>query len=215
MNEAISKFPSCYATNNSTIAFIYESRFFVTPYTRKAIKTLDQAGFTRTCFYVPFSNWDYPKERQAKWEYLRAQAQKSYMDDYHDDCEAWCNEHSIGVLPEKVLSRCFKMPRNGVPIKFHGVENTYYPIFNGTLLDAVAIAKIGRFCTNNGKVVFMYRDGETYVTAGYWILKYLREANYKEEGIFVPFSNGEEITDPKLAAMWENVRKKVCNVSNE
>jgi hypothetical protein len=75
-------------------------------------------------------------------------------------------------------------------------------------VDSTTFDKLGRFCTNNGKVVFVYRDGHTYVFRGYRIVDELRNAGYKEAGLFVPFSNGEQITDPYLADQWEKVSKK-------
>jgi hypothetical protein len=56
-------------------------------------------------------------------------------------------------------------------------------------------------------VVFVYRDGHTYVTKRYRIISELREAGYRETGMFVPFSNGEEILDPDLREKWESISK--------
>ena len=69
----------------------------------------------------------------------------------------------------------------------------------------MSVEKIGHYCTNNGRVVFVYRDGHTYVTRGYWIKRELDKAGYKESSLFVPFSNGEQITDSFLAREWERI----------
>lgn len=60
---------------------------------------------------------------------------------------------------------------------------------------------------NNGKVIFVYIDGKTYVTKGYKIIDELREAGYKEGELFVPFSNGEAIVDPFLKKKWDDIKK--------
>ena len=82
-----------------------------------------------------------------------------------------------------------------------------YPVINQTFFDCTIPDHIGKFCTNNGRVVFVYRDGTTRVTKGYWILDALREAGYREAGLFVPFSNGEEILNLALRTSWEKISK--------
>jgi hypothetical protein len=60
---------------------------------------------------------------------------------------------------------------------------------------------------NNGIVVFVYRDGHTYVTKGYKVIQHLCDAGYREKCMFVPFSNGEEIMHDGFRAKWEAIRK--------
>lgn len=182
---------------------------YVTPYTRQAIATLIGAGLTESYFYVPFSNWDYPKDERAKWQHLCEMAHESHYRDFEDDCESHCDSHGIGMLSSEILGRCFRMPRTGVQVKHPRFEDTYYPVCGDeSCVDCTVIDKLGTYCYNNGRVVFVYRDGHTYVARGYWIIDELRRAGYRERGIFVPFSNGERITDPLLAARWDEVCKK-------
>lgn len=207
MSDMRSKFNGAYCTNNSTICFVNDDMVFVTPYTRTAMATILKAGLRREYFYVPFSNGDYPKFEKSKWLRLRKLAHESYDRDYEGDCRQWCDEHNIGELSEEILANCFRMPREGVPVKHLYFENTYYPACNECCVDCTVVDKLGRFCANNGKVVFIYRDGHTYVTKGYKIISALRAASFKDAGIFVPFSNGEEITNPALAAQWNQISK--------
>lgn len=206
MAEIGLKFNGCYATNNSTICFVIDHEVFVTPYTREAMSLIRNAGLVERCFYVPFSNCDYPKNEKYKWQNLRELARDSYDRDYEDDCIKWCDEHGIGELSEETIECCFRIPRSGVPVKHPYYETTYYPACTeGSCMDCSVVDKLGHYCTNNGKVVFVYRDGHTYVTKGFWILDELCHAGYKESGLFVPFSNCEQITDPYLASQWEQV----------
>ena len=208
MTDTGSKFDGCYAVNNSTICFVINHEVFVTPYTRESISSIQNAGLVRRSFYVPFSNGDYPKYKKTEWQRLLNWATRSYECDYEESCANWCDKHAIGVLGAEVLNNCLRIPRSGVPVKHQFFENTYYPACNESCLDCVAVDKLGCYCTNNGKVVFIYRDGHTYVTKGYWILEFLRQAGYKERGLFVPFSNGEQITDFSLALEWAQISKK-------
>lgn len=204
--ELAPKFNGRYATNNSTACFVHENEVFVTPYTRAVIATLRSFGFTDDYFYVPFSNGDYPKQEESKWKYLRHQAEVAYQEEFTADCYAYCDKHGYGTISDETLANCFEMPATGVAVKHLYFEDTYYPAIS-RCLDCVAIDRIGRFCTNNGRVVFVYRNGKTYVAKGYKILSELRSAGYKESGLFVPFSNGEAIQDPVLKARWDAISK--------
>ena len=207
LTELTPKFNGCYASNNSTVCYVDEEGIFVTPYTRSVIDTLRHEGFKSKFFYVSFSNWDYPKSEKEKWEYLRLKAHQAYSEEFTMDCIRYCDEHRIGAISEESLKNCFEMPATGVRVKHPNFEDCYFPRITSGCFDYVAVTNIGRFCTNNGRVVFIYRDGKTYVTKGYKIVDELRTAGYKECGIFVPFSNGEEIVDPVLRARWESITK--------
>ena len=200
-------FNGCYAVNNGTLAFIINGELYVTPATRKGYKVLRENNFIQKYFYVPFSNGDYPKEEKCRWEYLWKMARKSHEEEFIEDCSKYCDEHNIGILDEDILTNCFIMPTTGVRVKHLHFENVYYPVITSTCLDCIAVDHLGTYCTNNGKVVFVYRDGKTYVTKGYKILEKLRAAGYKEKSLFVPLSNGEQIIDPVLAEQWEMIKK--------
>ena len=207
ISELAPKFNGCYATNNSTVCFVSDNEVFVTPYTRITIRSLHSAGFREEYFYVPFSNWDYPKFEQSKWNSLCEKARQSYAEDFVEDCVSYCDEHHIGTISDETLRNCFEMPSTGVKVKHLYFEDCYYPIINSTCFDCTAADRIGHFCTNNGRVVFVYRNGKTYVAKGYGILNELRAAGYTESGLFVPFSNGEQIQDSVLKARWESITK--------
>lgn len=207
-SEIKSKFNGCYAVNNSTICFVSENEMFVTPYTKRTIASLHHAGFHEEYFYVPFSNWDYPKNECAKWESLCKAAKKEYENDFVEECVTYCDKLNIGTISDETLQNCFEIPSTGVKVKHFYYEDCYYPILDFTMeFDCTAVECIGHFCTNNGKVVFVYRNGKTYVTKGYKILDELKSAGYTEMGLFVPFSNGEEIIDPILRKSWESIKK--------
>lgn len=70
MTDIEKDFDGAYCVNNSTICFV-NNGVFVTPYTDEAISTMEKAGLTEKSFYVPFSNWDYPKFEKGRWNHLR------------------------------------------------------------------------------------------------------------------------------------------------
>lgn len=206
ISELTPKFNGCYATNNSTVCFISDNEVYVIPASRSTMRALHSADFDEEYFYVPFSNGDYPKSEQFKWSNLLEKANKSYKEDFTADCEAYCDEHHIYAIGEEILANCFEIPENGVRVKHHSFENTYYPIMNQSCLDCRS-GNLGHFCCNNGRVVFVYRNGKTYVAKGYRVIADLREAGYIEYGMFVPFSNGEQILDTVLNARWESMSR--------
>ena len=208
ISEMVPKFNGCYAMNNSTVCFISENKAYVIPYTRNVMNVLHSEGFKKEYFYVPFSNWDFPKSEPSKWENLKERARETYKQEFVDDCISFCDENNIGSISEETLQNCFEMPSTGVEVKHPYFENCYFPIINSNSFDCVAADKIGHFCTNNGKVVFVYRNGKTYVAKSSKVVKELIEAGYREcSDFFVPFSNWEVILDPVLRKRWETITK--------
>ena len=198
------EFACTYDTNNSTIVFVdIHMVVYVTPYTREAIKTLQGEGFTRKSMYVPFSNGDVPYEENFRWIALRNAALESYKKDYENDCREWADQHGIGEISEQLLKCCFRIPEKGVQVKHLYFDDTYYPLTNELCLDCIGVDLIGKFCVNNGVVVFVYRDGHTYVCRNSDVLRSLREAGYRESDLFVPFSNGEQIVDSFYRKQFE------------
>jgi len=198
----VAKFNGCYASNNSTLAYVDNSILYVTPFTMTALMCLKEHNFTSNSFYVPFSNGDYPTDQKAQWEKLRKMAQENHEEAFIEECISYCDNNGIGELPAEELSKCFQIPKMGIRTQRYGIESTYHPLITSTIFDCISIQRIGKFCYNNGKVVFVYRDGKTYVAKGYKILDFLRNAGYEQKGLFVPFSNGEQIIDPILARQW-------------
>jgi hypothetical protein len=164
------------------------------------------SGFFRRFFYVPFSNGDYPKKEKSRWEELCTMQHKLAKEDFIQSCEEYCDKHNIGTLTDEVLSKCFVIPEKGVMVEsMKKYRETYYPMLNTTFFDSNAQNLLGKFFCNNGRVAFIYRDGRTIVTRGYWIKSVLEAAGYKEENIFVPFSNSETIVDLFWRSQWERV----------
>lgn len=201
------KFNGHYSANNSTVCFVERGEMFVIPYTREVMTVLENANFHEAYFYVPFSNGDYPKSESYKWFALREGARQSYHQNFISDCMQYCDAHGITALSDETMKNCFQMPINGINVKHLYYETRYYPEIKNDSLDCIAIEKIGTFCCNNGRVVFVYLDGQTYVTKGYKILDELQQAGFREKGLFVPFSNGEVITDPIFKSQWDAIHK--------
>ena len=105
------------------------------------------------------------------------------------------------------MKKSFLIPNEGLRVKHVCYETFTYPIITQLKLDNLARDSLGTYYMNNGIVVFVYRDGHTYVTKGYKVIKHLCDAGYREKCMFVPFSNGEEIMHDGFRAKWESIRK--------
>lgn len=196
-----------YAINNSTIVFSYNEGIFVMPYTRTTVEILKGAGLKEDYLMVPFSNWDYPMYEKTKWELLRVKARETCKQEFAEDCKQYCDERGFGELSNDVLDNCFEIPRTGMKVKNVFYESTCYPLADMEVMNWISIRYIGKYSYNNGKVVFIYRNGKTYVAKGYGILEKLKKAGYKEDFLYVPLSNGEEIMDEVLRTKWEAMKK--------
>lgn len=210
ISDLLPKFSGCFAVNNSTAAFIIDGAFYATPYTREVGAILMEAGFRCASFLVPFSNWDYPVIEKVFWDDLKEKAEMQREDEFVEECKEFCLKRGIGPIKDETLLNCFRIPKKGLHVEnpIHGYLSEVWPLIHGCL-DAYAISIIGTYFSNNGKVIFVYYNGSTYVTKGYSIIRELEEAGYRESrsGLFVPFSNGEIICDPTYRSMWNYIKK--------
>lgn len=210
LSKITPRFNNCYAIHNEIICFVSDDEVFVTPYTRITINILDSAGFCEKFFYVPFSNGDYPKSEKSKWNSLLEKANQSNKEAFNkaftQGCISYCDDHNIGKISDTALKSCFEIPVTGVKVKLSNFEDyCYYPIVDTTSFDLSVVDYIGHYCAKDKNVIFVYRDGKTYVAKDHKIIQLLESAGFTPSCMFVPFSNGEQIIDPTLKAHWESI----------
>ena len=71
VTELASDLQMRFAYNNSVVAFVdEEGTFYVIPDLKGTQRTLEEAGYEKAYFYVPFSNWDYPVAKEKEWKAL-------------------------------------------------------------------------------------------------------------------------------------------------
>lgn len=196
----------CYEINNSVLAFVDDKTLYFLPYFAKALNILTDSGFINKAIYVPFSSGR-EKPLSNKWDCLLVSAKKERAKEFKADCERFSDEHHIGAISDNLLDNCFRLPDKGIPLKHIYWERIIYPELCGCL-DCIAAKRIGHYNTNNGVCVFVYRDGNTYVTRNIDVVSALKENGYKKYGFFVPFSNGEFIDDPVYAQQWNFINQK-------
>lgn len=193
-HESEAKSSGVYDVNGSTLIFIDGGEVFVTDAgSNEAI--LRSNGFEQGFFSFAQSVMS-----RNTWKWIGLQELLTIS---KEKIEEWYDEHYIKNLPKSVLEKCFEIPDSGIMAKNILYEVEIHPIS----LHRFDSTKLGRYCCNNGKVVFVHRDGKTFVAKGYGIVNLLEDAGYRSGSLFVPFSNGETPTDPQLATRWEKLPK--------
>ena len=194
-----------YSVNNGIVCWVMDCEIYAAPCTSELFDKLKEAGFGNGYFYVPFSNGDLPYHRTNEWQELCAEANRLARKQFEKDSEVWCDEHHIGSIDEHLLESCLKVPHGGIPVEDGGVYSTYYPRLNEICLDIVAISCLGSYSYNAGRVVFVYRDGHTYLSKDPSIMDILEKAGYRRDSFLVPLSGSEKITDSYLKYLWDNI----------
>ena len=205
LSDLVPKYNGYYSIEGKTICFVYNNEIYVTPFTRATQKTLIKSGFMKEDFIVPFENGSYPKQDKLLWLKMREKARLSYIKDFENACIEYSNNHCIGEIPQEFLDNSLEIPSTGIQVSHNLYRTSYAPAIVGYNFDFVAINNIGKFCADHGKVVYVYRNGKTYVTKGYKIKSILEDAGYKRGYFPIPFAKGEEIMDPIIREKWKSI----------
>lgn len=235
VSELVRNFKNQYAINEAVVAFVCENRVFVCPKMKSVLNTLHEAGLKEAKFYVPYSeNGEYPLEQEKRWRSLLEEQARVLEMEFISECEEYSDDNHIGRLSDEIFKDCLEVPKEGIPISFEidgkthlnyvmglmGVlsgephmkrmqsyKSIYYPEIKigGQHFNNRVAQKLGTYCTNNGKIVFVYRNGKTYVSKFYEVEKALQQAGYIKVNMLVPLSSGEVITDPELKAKWDSL----------
>lgn len=84
------------------------------------------------------------------------------------------------------------------------------PNTDGLNIESRRLEEVGTYDINNGIVAFVDAEGQKHVApATQDRMEALEEANYQKGSMNVPFSNGQEPTDPNLRKRWEQMRSNV------
>ena len=191
--------------NRHAVMYLCSGEAYCAPWTRELVADLNDLNYRRENFYVPFDSGDIPLNEQSDWAILVADAMASYRDYFTADCIRWSSNHGIGKLSRRILKDCFEMPAKGLFVRNLSYDEKINPVLNQYEPDPSASAYLGRYCINKGVVIFVYRDGRTFIGKGYGLVRKLKHAGYKETGMFVPFSNGALPINRKLRDEWLNV----------
>lgn len=128
--------------------------------------------------------------------------------DYEDACRAFADQHGFGEIAKDSLAICLRIPPSGMMVQRRDfIKILYSPVVSEERwITDRAKKRIGGYAEDNGIVVFVYRDGHTYVAKGTGIIAELKRAGYEERPMNVPLSSADEqIMSPYLRETWEKM----------
>lgn len=213
MTDVVLAFDNCYSTNGRVICFVHDGEIFITPYTRSRIASIKRTGLVKKYFDIPVKNeYAFPKHKKERWFFLWELAYEDYDRDYKERCAEWCDVTGVcRELNDRIISHCLRIPREGIEVQRPSANGTYYivshykPICDESRFAPLPVRQFGLYC-DGPNVVFVYRDGHTYIAKGHWVVKELeRVGGYTKCNLYTPFSAGEKIIDPYLANRWEKL----------
>ena len=202
----VSEYPHCYSVENETVAYVTGNHLYAIPYTSQVIEILEERDFQKVNFKVPFSNGSAPKYDYKKWEILRKNANQCKVLEFCKRCDKYADAHHIGNISNEALDNCFTIPDDGVLVTPSMLGKKVFPVIREKEITRKLIENIGTYATNNGIVVFVYRDSSTKVSKKYQIIHELIGAGYKyNSNLNVPFSDGEEPANYEQRVKWESL----------
>jgi hypothetical protein len=205
----VPKHMGTYCQNNGKVVFVNdEGKTFVTPYCSEVRDILDAAGYRQGSLFVPLSNGEdiVDDKLNEKWNFMVTDARNKLMARIKEEnlarFKTIAEEKGVKTLPQGAYDKSLEIPQDGLET----VSLMSGPFITSPVYEFQVPEHLGKYCQNNGRVVFVDEQGKTWVTPFcFEVSSMLRDAGYREGSIFVPLSNGEEIKDPVIAQRWESL----------
>ena len=138
-------------------------------------------------------------------------------DDFLDFCTEWCDENEIGTLSDNLIKeKSICIPKEGITTVEHYVASKYFPVLDGKFFkgDKLTTERLGKYNISQDKkrLLFVYRNGKTYVTRNTQEVVNELEANgyrrmNKDYEVYVALRSSEIIVEPNLKKKWDNIMK--------
>lgn len=138
-----------------------------------------------------------------------AEMKRKLLNTFQKECLEYCKEHNIQSLDRTITNESLQIPREGIKIRKIRVERLIKPVINSYYFDDACAEMLGTYSTDGKATVFITDSGKTYVTIQKGLIAKLEAAGYTEKDMYIPFSDGEEILDPKIKEKWEKIKEKI------
>lgn len=200
------KMEHCFCSNSGIVSFVTDGTMYVIPYMASVMAVLNAEGFERKPMYVPFSNDEYPVYEKKRWDALKKLSVAERLERFTADCEKYADKHGYGAISQSLINDfCLEIPEEGVHVVKFQNSDVYYPEITGTSFSNSVANSLGKYCIEKGVCSFVYRNGKTYITKSSKVISALQSAGYRLGNLFVPFINGEIITDTTQAEKWKRI----------
>ena len=204
LDNLISTFEYRYNYNSRYVCFVDDRNVYLSLCSTKVIDTLEDHKIKHENFMMPLSENETLKYQQFRVSSMSERLAKAEKEDFIKDCVDFSKKNGIFSVNPKILAKCFEIPDEGMDVIRNGAIITYWPYISCRhSIDDIEF--IGKYCAHNGKVIFVNRDGRTYIAKGYGIIYELEKSGFRQRKMFVPLSYGEAILDDSLADTWFNI----------
>lgn len=208
IENLIKKYDYCYSQNEKYVCFIDEKEVFITFKNQYVIDFLEDHKFKAENFIMPLSEDNVLKYQKVRMNKVKERLNDVLEQQFSNYCIKYCEENGIFSLAKEQIENCFEIPEKGITVKRKMGIIQYMPFLQPKNFDKKQFEMLGKYNAHNGRVSFVYRDGKTYIAKGYAIIYELEKAGYQRANMLVPISNGEEIINPELRALWEKIVRK-------
>lgn len=184
-----------YCQNNGKIAFITgEGEFRVVPYASGFAEAFAAAGYKDGSLFVPLSNGEVPVDAKMRteWDRIRERVDEIREVEHVERVRERYREAAMiaGIKPGAAAQGDF-WNTDHVPYRYttQGAVRT-----NPGPVESVEsrVGQVGAYCSNNGLIAFVDESGSCYIGALTSENRdILKSHGYREDFVYVPFSNGE------------------------
>ena len=166
-----------YVSGNGILAFSSGGKIYLLPDSIRYLKMLWLNNFVRSDTFeiIPsFSLKD--EEGKRTFVQLRDAVKASQQTKFRSDCLNYSSTIGLKKLPEPVFQYCVRVIPGGTV--FEGI--TFYPILATDFFDSFAANKIGYYAQVKHCIVFVYVDGNTYVSSNSGVQSNLNQCGFKK-----------------------------------
>ena len=197
-----------YLCKDEVVIFTVHGRTYATPFSESAIKILNEEGFK----YLQSKNIkrmegaiEQIRQRELsgrRWKTLAREAVFIRRENYAD-------EMGFEPMSDVIMNNCYRIPDEGIQITNGMNLYTYKPWIPDGYFGPM-VSMIGKFNTLGDMVVFIYRDGYTYLTNAEVnrmdVIEELLKSGFIQAPINVPLSRvGEVIVDDEAEKFLRKV----------
>ena len=204
LENLIKNFDYRYNFNSRYVCFVDERNVYLSLNSPKILDTLEDHRIKQDNFMMPLSESETLKYQQSRVSFMAERIADAEKQDFIKDCIAFSKVNGIFSVNSKTLNKCFEIPDEGIDVVRDGAIITYWPYIS-CRHSVDDIEFIGKYCAHNGKVIFVNRDGRTYIAKGYGIIYELEKSGFHLKKMFVPLSYNETILDDSLDKAWSSI----------
>ncbi len=169
-----------YLSGKGVLVFSSGGKLYLLPDAIKYLKVLWNNGFIRSDNFILNPDFQLNEEGKKVLSPLSEFIKSSQQAKFREDCASYCSIVGLKGLPDTLFQHCIRVIPGGTI--YEGI--TFYPILATDCFDNRAAAKVGHFATVKNCTVFVYLDGNTYVSSNSQVPVSLKQHGFEESSWF-------------------------------